>query len=127
MDKLIYSTCIDITICPIDANTIDKVISSLMNKSPEIMNVLGIIISNQFFYSADLEILKHTDNHYSLKFINDKFDYWIVFIKHPYELNKILIALTNYNSYQINNFDLLTDERKSSNIAVVTSFEYEYN
>jgi len=117
---------IDLSICPLDNNTIDRIITAVVNKHSFLKDVLGIIISRQFFYVKDLLNIKHTENHYTLKFIDDTFSYWLVFIKHPINIAPLMRDLTEYKSFVINDFDILTDERKSSRVAVITSFDYLY-
>ena len=82
-------------------------------------------IKNDMFYSLTLEENPTgTKDHYSLNFVK-KYDdtCWIVLNKHPSQLYNPMSYLTSCNTFNVDEYDIWTDERSNSLIAVVTALD----
>ena len=126
MKRLIRGCQIDITLFPIQSEELmDLVVQRMNRRFDEEKNdpILGYI-RNGKFYTLNLEHTEVESDHYSLKCLykyEDKF--WLVLNKHPGCIYNPVSYLTGWSTAAVEEYDIWTDERSNSYIAVVTGID----
>jgi len=118
---------IDITLCPINFQHMDNVISMMNIRFEKEENdpILGYIVNNLFYtlnFMDDVSV--GSTDHYSLNFAKKYKDTcWVILNKHPNKLYNPMAYLTSCNIFNVEEYDIWTDERSNSLIAVVTELD----
>ena len=126
MKRLICGSQIDITLIPIHSEELmDFVIKRVNKRFDEEKNdpILGYI-KNGEFYRLNLEHNEIQTDHYSLKCLHKyEYKFWLVLNKHPGSIYDPVSYVTSWNTFNVNEYDIWTDERSNSYIAVVTEMD----
>ena len=124
MKRLIRGCQIDITLFPIQSEELmDLVVQRMNRRFDEEKNdpILGYIRNGEFFRLN----LEHTvSDHYSLKCLHKYEDKsWLVLNMHPGNVYNPVSYLTGWSTAAVEEYDIWTDERANSYIAVVTGMD----
>ena len=123
--RVVKGSQIDITMFPIFKEYMDECISKIHERFLEEKNdpILGYI-KNAIFYTV--EPIEGSNehyilNHYSLNFVKSYKDKcWIVLKASPGNLYNVMNAITALHTIHATEYDIWTDERSNSLVAVVT-------
>jgi len=118
---------IDISLCPIDSKYMNEIINIMKVRFEKEENdpILGYIVNNLFY---TLDYMNNgsvgLSDHYSLNFAKKYKDTcWVILNKHPNQLYNPMSYLMNGNTFNVDEYDIWTDERNNSLIAVVTKMD----
>ena len=126
MNLVARGSAIDISIVAIDnrhiyLNEVLANLNSLIEKEDAAVScVLGHIDQGTFFPVEKDGLSVGSNEHFSLKFVAEyEAATWLVFNKHPNTVGHLVERLTGAHVFDIDSFDIWTDERPNSLIAVV--------
>ena len=126
MKRLIRGSQIDITLIPIHSDELmDSVVQKMNERFDEEKNdpILGYI-RDDTFYTLNLEHTEVASDHYSLKCLHKYEDkHWLVLNMHPGNVYNPVSYLTGWTTAKVEEYDIWTDERSNSYIAVVTGID----
>lgn len=126
MNKIVKGSNIDITLCPWPKDQMGETIERMNERfnKEEDDRILGYIIDDLFFtLDADNNNIG-VKNHYSLNFVKDYTDKcWVVLNKHPNQIYSPMANITGCYTFNVEEFDIWSDERSSSLIAVITGLD----
>lgn len=126
MNLVARGSAIDISIvsidhCHIDLNEVLANLRTRIEKEDDAVScVLGHIDQGTFFPVEKDGLSMGSNDHFSLKFVAEyEAVTWLVFNKHPNTVGHLVESLTGAHVFDIDTFDIWTDERPNSLIAVV--------
>ena len=122
MKLVIRGSQIDITLCPLNVEESSTYINNINKRHEEAKEdpILGYII-NDVFYKLGSSIAQ---DHYSLQFArNYKDKFWVVLNKHPCKISHPMAYISECDIFNTEEFDIWSDERSNSLIAVITAVD----
>jgi len=122
MKLVIRGSQIDITLCPLNVEESSIYINNIIKRNEEAQEdpILGYII-NDAFYKLGSSVAQ---DHYSLQFArNYKDKFWVVLNKHPSKIYNPMAYITSHQIFNTDEFDIWSDERSNSLIAVITALD----
>jgi len=123
--QVVKGSQIDITMFPIFKGYMDEFVNKIHNRALEEKNdpILGYIKNGMFYTVEPIEGSneQYILNHYSLNFVKSYKDTcWIVLKTDPGNIYNVMHAVCGWHVINIKEYDIWTDERSNSLVAVVT-------
>lgn len=123
--QLICGSQIDITLFPIDKKYMNECINTIHERFTQEKNdpILGYIKDTMFYTVEPIQGSneQYIVSHYSLNFVKSYKDTcWIVLKAHPGKVYSVMTAITGWTTMNIEEYDVWTDERSNSLVAVIT-------